>query len=98
MKYGYRIKDLYRPNKTARGMTQTIQQSERPRQISPEALKLSVHGTTDELARSMHFYYKERVNCPCCGSSMAGKWRIKEKHRAMIRQRIAKLKNKIFNL
>lgn len=57
---------LFRPNKTAAGMTKTIERQGTNRIKKPEVLRLAVVGTLDTLGRVLNNWRKlEKVKCTC---------------------------------
>jgi hypothetical protein len=60
-----------RPNKLAKGMTQTAYGCGHVGKTSPDANKLGVYGTCDALARGIN-WRTERTGetCSCCGNRL----------------------------
>lgn len=60
-------------NKTAQGMTATIQLRRHSGRLSAAAVTLSVRGTLDKLRGGIVnqiYRIAERKTCPCCGSKI----------------------------
>lgn len=76
-----------RDNRTARGMTVTINLCGHSRRLSDEARTLSVMGTLDRLANGLLFHVKaERVKCQCCGHYGRGKMKLTDWGRSRLRR------------
>jgi hypothetical protein len=86
-----------RPNRTAAGMSKTLERKKRRRQrlgpskLSDDALALVVRGTTDKLGAA-HVFRFTRKTCECCGSK-TGKLMLNDRGRERLaRMRRRKLK------
>lgn len=86
-----------RPNRTAAGMSKTLERKKRRRQrlgpskLSDDALALVVRGTTDKLG-AQHMFRITRKTCDCCGSK-TGKLMLTDRGRDRL-ARLRRLKMK----